>query len=101
MSAVIPKERFENALHTEFLMQVENIEAPVPLQLVQFESKINTPRQECFTLLFRGPVDAPSVQLLCKLTHVDLGIQEIFLVPVKKNADGLFYEAVFNRLLAQ
>jgi len=100
MSINISKERFQAALNSEFAMQVENADAPIALQLVKFESKISTPTQECFSMLFRAPADAPEVQMTYTLDHADLGAQEIFLVPVKKNADGLFYEAVFNRLLA-
>jgi len=99
MSMNVTKERFQSALNSEFSMHIENADVPIALQLVQFESKVNTPIQECFSLLFRAPADAPAVQMLCTLGHADLGAQEIFLVPVKKNADGLFYEAVFNRLL--
>jgi hypothetical protein len=53
-------------------------------------------RDRAFSLLFRGPqapVLAPAIQ---RLGHRDLGDIEIFLGPIRVDADGTTYEAVFS-----
>ncbi len=95
---IVSKEAFEATVHSAYLMQLGPDQA-VPLQLVEYKLQLLNALQECFSLLFQAPVDAPNEQLLRTLQHQSLGELEIFLVPIKKNADGLFYEAVFNRML--
>jgi hypothetical protein len=34
-----------------------------------------------------------------RLEHDKIGAIDLFLVPVRKDEQGLYYEAVFNRLL--
>jgi hypothetical protein len=69
------------------------------LCLVEFDDRVSNEAQENYTLLFRAPVDAPQEQGIYELDHESLGAMDLFLVPVKKDADGLYYEAVFNHLL--
>ena len=54
--------------------------------------------RQAFTLSFNGPGDRMLVQRTHLLRHAELGEQEIFLVPVGRNAsDGRFlYQAIFN-----
>ena len=98
MSINVTKEAFAAALYTEFTMNLEASET-MPLKLVQYQVPLLNAVQECFSLLFQAPLHAPSEQSLRTLQHETLGELEIFLVPVKKTEEGLFYEAVFNRLL--
>ena len=98
MSINVTKEAFAAALDTEFTMNLEAAET-MPLKLVQYQVPLLNAVQECFSLLFHAPLHAPSAQSLRTLQHETLGELEIFLVPVKKTEEGLFYEAVFNRLL--
>jgi hypothetical protein len=56
-------------------------------------------RGECFSLVFRGPSDAPLDQRTYRLEHRSLGDFPLFLVPLGPNADGAQeLEAVVNRL---
>ena len=48
-----------------------------------------------FSLEFRGAADRPIEQGTYSLTHDELGTELIFLVPVRADADGRYYEAVF------
>ncbi len=48
--------------------------------------------------MFRAPVDAPVEQRIYTLTHPVLNTLQMFLVPVGRSAEGVFYEAAFNRL---
>lgn len=48
-----------------------------------------------FSLVFRGPLDAPLPQGITPLRHVELGEVGIFLVPIGSDGEGRRYEAVF------
>lgn len=56
-------------------------------------------RNEQFSLTLRAPVDAPLEQRIYPLSHAELGRIELFLVPVGRDAAGVEYQAVFNRLI--
>jgi hypothetical protein len=49
-----------------------------------------------FSLYFRGPLTPLLPQGTYTLEHATLGALDIFIVPIKREADGLLYEAVFN-----
>ena len=92
------REEFAAQVNTTF--KAANAENEFEITLVEVKSVISNNFQECFALLFKAPADVPPVQQLFSLTHEVFGELEIFLVPVKKNESGLFFEAVFNSLLA-
>ncbi len=48
-----------------------------------------------FRLLFRGPGEPVLSQHTHRLGHPALGVLEIFLVPVGRDAQGTSYEAIF------
>jgi hypothetical protein len=58
-------------------------------------------RQERFAIIFRGPQEQPIQQGMYQIQHDQLGAFELFLVPVGQDKDGVYYEAVFNRLWRQ
>ena len=93
------EEAFAAALNTTFDAATEAGKS-LEITLVEVKSIVANKMQECFALLFRAPLDAPAEQQQFQIEHNTLGKMEIFLVPVKKDDDGLFYEAVFNKLLA-
>jgi len=49
-----------------------------------------------FSLVFRGPRDAALAQQVHPLEHADLGVLEVFLVPIGPDAEGPRYEVVFG-----
>ncbi len=49
-----------------------------------------------FSLVFRGPTEPVLAQQVWRLEHVDLGVLEIFLVPIGGDGTGMRYEAVFS-----
>ncbi len=67
--------------------------------LTQIDEIVSNEVQENFTLLFQAPAIAPPSQGIYRLEHDVLGAMELFLVPVSRDADGLYYEAVFNLLV--
>lgn len=100
MNTLPNKEDFAAQLNTNFEVRTD-AEKFFEMTLIEVKSVISNKIQECFSLLFRTSADeAPLFQQLFRLKHDALGEMELFLVPVKKNENGLFYEAVFNKLLA-
>lgn len=79
-------------LHTRFLL-----EPGVELELIEAVDLGSTPVHEQFSLLFRGPGGRPLPQRIYGLRHAVLGTFSIFIVPVGRDAQGVLYEAVFNR----
>ncbi len=73
----------------------------VQITLVSAEDRGSTPSHECFSLLFRGPVDSFLPQRIYAMEHEVLGQMDLFLVPVGQEARGFVYEAIFNRLVNQ
>ena len=55
----------------------------------------NDPRRRPFSIVFRGPMDAPIPQNIYEIEHEKMGILSIFIVPIGPDGDGLRYEAVF------
>lgn len=72
----------------------------VEFTLVECKSLLSNEHQECYSLVFRGPADVPAVQNIYVLENDKLGTMELFLVPIKKDDNGLYFEAVMNHLLS-
>jgi len=89
---------FVENLNTNFSLQLDATQT-VDLQLIEVREGRSSPRQEQFALLFQGPLATPFWQRTWFMRHAQLGEFELFLVPVGSDQDGLYYEAVFNRLL--
>jgi hypothetical protein len=53
-------------------------------------------RREPFSLVFRGPLDAPLAQHTYTFEHPALGAIDIFIVPIAPSAEGRLYEAIFT-----
>ncbi len=72
--------------------------APVTLELVEVNAAAPRPGQPrpSFSLVFRGPRGLYLPQRVYRLEHEDLGLLDLFLVPIQPNAEGSLFEAVFN-----
>jgi hypothetical protein len=89
---------FSAQLHTKFRIGIET-EKTVELELVEVQAHGDVPGQtERFSLLFRGALDLFLPQGTYRMEHEQLGGVEIFVVPVRKDGEGIYYEAVFNRV---
>ena len=51
-----------------------------------------------FSLQFRGPLQPLLPQQIYPVEHDRLGRFDLFIVPIRRDAHGLYYEAVFNRV---
>ncbi|HWQ33415.1 MAG TPA: hypothetical protein VNQ79_11210 [Blastocatellia bacterium] len=88
---------FSENLHTTFRLLRDGAEA-LELELISVTELTAAPRQQQFSLVFRGPETAPQRQGTYRLAHDRFGTLELFLVPIAKDRDGLQLEAIFTRL---
>src|SRR2546427_339946 len=93
------KEEFADQVNSVFRADL-NGGGACDFHLVKVEGVISNSVQECFSLLFRAPADAPAFQNIYRLDNEALGKMDLFLVPVKKDEAGVYFEAVFNHLRA-
>jgi len=97
MVADLTHEEFTRNANTKFQVQVDE-NTTVELDLTEVSELKLYPRQEEFTLLFRGPLNAFLDQGVRNFRHEQMGEFELFIVPIKQDADGFYYEAIFNRI---
>jgi hypothetical protein len=91
-------EEFSQQLNSNFLIKREPAGAAVEVQLIEAQSIGSTPGYEQFSLLFRGPANSYLEQSTYSFEHERLGTFEIFIVPVRREVDGFYYQAIINRL---
>jgi ribosomal protein S18 acetylase RimI-like enzyme len=91
-------EMFSDKVNTIFQMHYGGSEA-VPLELVSVTDLGSTPRQIQFSAIFRGPESAPIHQGIYRVDHDKMGSMNLFLVPIGKDAKGVEYQAIFNRVI--
>jgi hypothetical protein len=94
------KGTFQENLNSKFWLVAEGLE-PYALDLVEVAEGYSTPKQEQFSLRFRGDRASVYPQRIYAMKHDSMGEFELFLVPVERDDSGTFYEAVFNRVIQQ
>jgi hypothetical protein len=71
----------------------------VDLEMARVDDLEPTPRQERFSVIFRGPHERFVPQGSYKMENEQLGTLELFIVPIARDEDGFYYEAAFNRII--
>lgn len=66
------------------------------LEVTESQTGQRPDQRRPFSVLYRGPLARFLPQGLYPLDHPGLGTLEIFIVPVRQDLDGYYYEAVFN-----
>lgn len=99
MSKFVTHGDYVQNLATVFSVDSASAE-PVVLTLEQVSELRTSPGQEHFSIVFRGPADRLLSQGTYTLDHDRLGEQDLFIVPVAGDEQGISYEAVFNRLVS-
>ncbi len=94
----LTKTMFEQNLHTRFWLLDESANSH-PMDLIELANAQSTPRQEQFSLRFRGDRDPIFPQRIYPMKHDSIGDFDLFLVPIGRDDTGTYYEAVFNRLI--
>jgi hypothetical protein len=94
----LTRESFSEQLNTKFRLSPEP-DKPVEIELIEVQAHDDVAGQaERFSILFRGPLNYFLQQSIYRMEHEQLGSAEIFIVPIRMDAEGFVYEAVFNRL---
>jgi hypothetical protein len=89
---------YEEHLNSIFKLPVSETET-IDLELVRINGMDAPPGYESFSLVFRAPHSMPAAQGLYSLRHEKMDASDLFLVPIERNQDGVYFEAVFNRIL--
>ena len=97
MAEEFTMETFSDRVNTTFQMHYGSQTAP--LEVVSVTDLGSTPRQIQFSVIFRAPVTAPIHQGIYRVDHDSAGPFDLFLVPIARDADGVQYQAVFNRFI--
>ncbi|HEX7332287.1 MAG TPA: hypothetical protein VF290_12365 [Pyrinomonadaceae bacterium] len=97
MAASLTHDEFSKHANTKFQVQV-NENTQVELELITVSELKVYPQQEEFTLEFLGPSDMFLGQGVRDFKHDQMGQFELFIVPIKQDAQGFYYEAIFNNL---
>jgi hypothetical protein len=97
MTALPQHEDFVPQLNTKFSTKLDETNA-LDLILTEVGELVTNPRQEQFSIVFRGPLEVFLGQGMRELKHDEMGEFALFLVPIKQDDNGFYYESVFNRL---
>ena len=97
MEASLTHEEFSKHVNTRFDVQLDETNA-VQLELTEVSPLKLFPRQEEFSIVFRGPLTEFLGQGVRSFSHNEMGQFELFIVPIRQDAHGSYYEAIFNRI---
>jgi hypothetical protein len=90
----LTKETFEPIMGGVSLGEGQTL--PLELSAVLGTGLQGMAKREQFSLHFRGPASPSLMQRTYHLENAQLGPLEIFLVPIRRDATGMIYEAVFT-----
>jgi hypothetical protein len=95
MLEVLKISDFAEHVNSKFQMHINEATA-FEVELVEAKKHGATESPYQFSLKFAAPLTAPPSQGLYRLEHEKMGELQLFLVPVAKDKEWLYYEAVFN-----
>ena len=76
---------------------MEHPAGTVTLELAAIDDVPGGSRDASFSLLFRAGGHEYIPQATYRMRHDALGVLDIFLVPIRRDTQGVYYEALFNR----
>ena len=88
------------SINTTFRCQAEHAPA-VDLTLIEVTAPRFVRQYESFSIVFRGPSHPLLPQAIYQFQHDAIGTFDLFIVPIRQDQDGLYYEACFNRLRSE
>jgi hypothetical protein len=97
MEPSLTHEEFSKNANTKFHVHADE-NTQVELELVKVSELKLYPQQEEFSVEFLGPLDAFLGQGGRNFAHDQMGEFELFIVPIRQDQQGFYYEAIFNRL---
>ena len=98
MATDLQHEEFLKHLKTRFRIRLSETEA-VEAELTEVSERLMSPRQERFSLVFRTAKEILIEQGLRAFEHDAMGNFDLFIVPIGRDEEGTYHEAVFNRLI--
>jgi hypothetical protein len=100
-TSLLDMQSFSRCLGTTFLLK-DSISKTTVFQLIEvhdWQPNVTlTAGRECFSLIFLADDTARLPQNTYAVEHKSLGSFQLFVVPIRGNTNGRYYEAVFNRL---
>jgi len=90
--------RFSECLNDTFRVQL-GVDQHCELELVEavaLKHYPGAPREDPFSLLFRGPKEFNLPQGTYQVEHQKLGKFPLFLVPMMPDQDANYFESIFN-----
>ncbi len=97
MTEQLTKEAFAAQLNTKFRFHVEPSQM-VEAELVEVVAGSDLETHTRFSAYFRGPGEFYLPQRSYQVEHDAMGAFDLFIVPIRRDEQGFYYEAVFNRL---
>lgn len=92
----VTKETFEPARGGVFELLHDGATLTLELSAVLGNGLKGAATREQFSLHFRGPATPVLPQQIYRLQHQGIGVLDLFLVPIGRDATGMTYEAVFT-----
>lgn len=97
MAAQLTEAEFSKHVNTKFRVATES---PLELELTEVKGYLSKAHEETgmerFSAFFRGPSERYLEQKTYSFEHEEMGVFDLFLVPVSQDQSGFRYEAVFN-----
>jgi len=88
-------ETFQQNLRTKFRVSRQAAD-PVTLDLVNVQAGQSTSSQQQFSVLLSGPAADGLGQGTFRMEHEQMGVVDLFIVPVERHGEQIRYQAVFN-----
>jgi hypothetical protein len=95
----LTREMFAEQLNTNFVARLDN-QRTAEFHLYEVATMKSAPGQEQFSLFFRSS-EMSLGQGTFQMEHPGIGNFPLFLVPIGPDAQGMRYEAAFNRFIKQ
>lgn len=96
MDDLLTHEAFAQNVNTKFRISADDTRQ-VELELAEVSELTQLKTHDQFATVFRGPLDLFLGQGMHSFAHDKLGQFELFIVPIRQDGEGYYYEAVFNR----
>jgi hypothetical protein len=97
MADTLEHEIFSRYLNTTFRISLGDSNT-IEAELNTVDDLQLSPQQERFAIVFRGPTEPLLNQGSYRFEHDEMGDFMLFIVPLRRDDDGIFYEACFNRM---
>src|SRR5215472_7472115 len=97
MAGAFEHSSFLENLGSTFRLRLEGSEA-LELELVEVSELQTTSVQGMFSIVFRCRSNSVLPQRIYRIEHDKMGQLDLFMVPIRQDQQGVYYEAVFNWL---